>query len=85
MGLGSDAATFAADAILTANSLFALPDAIKISRKTMKTVRFNIIFPLIIKAAVMISALIYPIMWLAVVADVAVMLLTVLNAARLIK
>ncbi|MBQ2422359.1 MAG: cadmium-translocating P-type ATPase, partial [Clostridia bacterium] len=85
MGLGSDAATFAADAILTANSLFALPDAIKISRKTMKTVRFNVIFPLIIKAAVMISALIYPIMWLAVVADVAVMLLTVLNAARLIK
>ena len=85
MGLGSDAAIDAADAILTGNSLFALPDAIKICRKTMKTVRFNIIFPLIIKAAVMISALVYPIMWLAVVADVAVMLVTVIGAARLIK
>ena len=51
----------------------------------MQTVRFNIVFPLIIKTAVMISALIYPIMWLAVVADVAVMLVTVIGAARLIK
>ena len=33
----------------------------------------------------MISALIYPIMWLAVVADVCVMIITALNAARLIK
>ena len=85
MGLGSDAAINAADAILTANSLFALPGAIKICRKTMKTVRFNIIFPLVIKAAVMLLALIHPIMWLAVVADVVVMLITVLNSARLIK
>lgn len=85
MGLGSDAAIEAADAVLTGDSLNALPDAIKICRKTVKTVRFNIAFPLIIKAAVMISALIYPIMWLAVVADVCVMIITALNAARLIK
>ncbi len=85
MGLGSDAAIEAADAVLAGDSLDALPDAIKICKKTVKTVRFNIIFPLAIKAAVMISALIYPIMWLAVVADVCVMLITALNAARLIK
>ena len=85
MGLGSDAAIEAADAVLTGDSLNALPDAIKICKKTVKTVRFNIAFPLIIKAAVMISALIYPIMWLAVVADVCVMIITALNAARLIK
>ena len=85
MGLGSDAAIEAADAVLTGDSLNALPDAIKICKKTVKTVRFNIAFPLIIKAAVMISALIYPIMWLAVAADVCVMIITALNAARLIK
>ena len=85
MGLGSDAAIEAADAVLTGDSLNALPDAIKICKKTVKTVRFNIAFPLIIKAAVMISALVYPIMWLAVVADVCVMIITALNAARLIK
>ncbi len=85
MGLGSDAAIEAADAILMADSLAALPDAIKISRRTMRTVRFNIVFPLVAKFAVMVSALIYPIMWLAVAADVAVMIITVINAARLIK
>ncbi len=85
MGLGSDAAIEAADAVLTANSLSSLEKAIKICRKTMKTVRFNIVFPLAVKLAVMLSAVIYPIMWAAVVADVVVMLITVLNSARLIK
>ncbi len=85
MGLGSDAAIEAADAVLMADALSALPAAIKICRKTMRTVRFNIAFPLVVKAAVMISALIYPVMWLAVLADVAVMIITALNSARLIK
>lgn len=85
MGLGSDAAIEAADAILTGDSLASLPTAIKISRRTMGAVRFNIAFPLLVKLAVMVSALFYPIMWLAVAADVVVMIITVINAARLIK
>ena len=85
MGLGTDAAIEAADAVLTGDSLAALPDAIKISRKTMRAVRFNIAFPLAVKLAVMATALIYPIMWLAVAADVVVMMITVLNSARLVR
>lgn len=85
MGLGSDAAIEAADAILTGDSLTPLPDAIKISRRTMRAVKFNIAFPLLVKLAVMVSALFYPIMWLAVAADVVVMIITVINSARLIK
>jgi Cd2+/Zn2+-exporting ATPase len=85
MGLGTDAAIEAADAVLTGDSLAALPDAIRISRKTMRAVRFNIAFPLAVKLAVMATALIYPIMWLAVAADVVVMMITVLNSARLVR
>lgn len=85
MGLGTDAAIEAADAVLTGDSLAALPDAIKISRKTMRAVRFNIAFPLAVKLAVMATALVYPIMWLAVAADVVVMMITVLNSARLVR
>lgn len=85
MGLGTDAAIEAADAVLTGDSLAALPDAIKISRKTMRAVRLNIAFPLAVKLAVMATALIYPIMWLAVAADVVVMMITVLNSARLVR
>lgn len=85
MGLGTDAAIEAADAVLTGDSLAALPDAVKISRKTMRAVRFNIAFPLAVKLVVMATALIYPIMWLAVAADVVVMMITVLNSARLVR
>lgn len=85
MGLGTDAAIEAADAVLTGDSLAALPDAIRISRKTMRAVRFNIAFPLAVKLAVMATALVYPIMWLAVAADVVVMMITVLNSARLVR
>ena len=82
MGLGSDAA----DVVLTNGTFAKLPDAIKISRSAMKTVRFNIAFALALKAIVLILAAFgYAPMWIAVIADTGLSVLTVLNAARLLK
>ena len=86
MGLGSDAAIESADAVLTSGTLAKLPTAIKISRSAMKTVRFNIAFALALKAIVLILAAFgYAPMWIAVIADTGLSVLTVLNAARLLR
>ncbi len=86
MGLGSDAAIESADMVLSAETLTSLPKAIRLSRKTMNTVRANITFSLLIKAAVITLATfgIAP-LWLAVVADTGVSLICVLHSVRLIK
>lgn len=84
MGLGSAAAIEAGDVVLTSGSLDKLPDAVRLSRRVMGVVRFNIAFALIIKAAVLILAAFgFAPMWAAVFADVGVSLLSVLNSARL--
>lgn len=86
MGMGSDAAIEAADIVLLSNRLSALIDAVRLSARTMSIARFNIIFALGIKAIVLLlGALGYAQMWMAVVADVGVSILTVLNATRLLK
>ena len=86
MGLGSDAAIESADMVLSAESLSALPKAIRVCRKTMRTVRVNITFSLLVKALVItLAAFGVAPLWLAVVADTGVCLLCVLNAVRLIK
>ncbi len=86
MGLGSDAAIESADAVLATDDLSKLPDAVSISRKTMRTVKSNIIFSLAIKAIVIILAAIgIAPMWLAVFADTGVSILCVLNSTRLLK
>lgn len=86
MGLGSGAAIEAADIVLSANNLSALPKSIRHFRKTMGIIKFNIIFALVIKAAVLILAAfgMAP-MWAAVLADVGVCLLCIANSARLIN
>lgn len=86
MGLGSDAAIESADVVLSSGDLSQLPTAVKISRKTMATVKVNIIFSLLIKAIVIILGAfgIAP-MWLAVFADTGVTVLCVLNSIRLLK
>lgn len=86
MGLGSDAAIESADMVLSAENLSALPAAIRLCRKTMRTVRGNIAFSLAVKAAVITLAVfgIAP-LWLAVAADTGVCLLCVLNSVRLIR
>lgn len=84
MGLGSAAAIEAGDVVLTSGSLARLPDAVRLSRRVMGVVRFNIAFALTVKAAVLILAAVgFAPMWAAVFADVGVSILSVLNAARL--
>lgn len=86
MGLGSDAAIESADMVLSAESLSALPKAVRICRKTMNTVRGNIAFSLSVKVLVIALAAfgIAP-LWIAVAADTGICLLCVLNSVRLIK
>ncbi len=86
MGLGSEAAIEAADAVLSAGDLTALPDAVKLARKTINTIRSNIIFALVIKAAVIVLAFFgLAQMWMSVLADTGVCVACVLYTARLLR
>ena len=82
-GAGSDAAIEAADIVLMDDSPLKIATAIRISRKTLRIVRENIIMALGIKGICLIlGALGIANMWLAIFADVGVMILAVLNAIR---
>ena len=86
MGLGSEAAIEASDAVLASGTLEQLPNAIKLSRRVMNTVRTNIIFAISVKALVIIlAALGFAAMWMSVIADTGVSVACVLYAARLLK
>ena len=81
--LGSDAAIEAADVVIMDDSLLKIPEAIRISVRTMSIVRQNVWFALAVKALVLLlGAIGYAGMWLAVFADVGVMVLAILNATR---
>ena len=81
--LGSDAAIEAADVVLMDGNPKKLASAIAIARKTMGIVKQNILFALAVKAAILVlGAVGFANMWLAVFADVGVSLLAVLNAMR---
>lgn len=81
--LGSDAAIEAADIVIMDDDISKLPQAVKLSRKTMRLVKENIIFALAVKFAIMIlGALGFANMWLAVFADVGVSMIAILNALR---
>ena len=86
MGTGSEIANNTADGILISNDIAMLPNIIKVAKKTMRIVTFNIAFSLLAKLVVLIVGLFgtAPI-WLAVLADTGVTLLTVLNALRIFK
>ena len=81
--LGSDAAIEAADVVLMDDKPSKIPLAMAIARKTLAIVRQNIIFALGVKGLVLaLTAVGLANMWLAVFADVGVMVLAVLNATR---
>lgn len=81
--IGSDAAIEAADIVLMDDKPSKIASAIKISKRTMRIVRQNIVFALAVKLAVMIlGALGFANMWAAVFADVGVSVLAILNAMR---
>ncbi len=85
-GVGSDSAIEASDVVLMYDNLTALIDARKISVKTMRIVKENIIFALGVKILVLVlSALGLTNMWWAVFADVGVAFLAILNAMRCMK
>ena len=84
--MGSDAAIEAADIVLMDDDPAKVALAIRISRKTLRIVRENIIFALGIKAAVLIlGALGFATMWAAVFADVGVSVIAILNAMRCLR
>ena len=86
MGLGSEAAIEAADVVLSAGVLTALPNAVRLARKTMRTIRTNIIFALAVKAAVIVLAFFgLAQMWMSVLADTGVSVICVLYTARLLR
>ena len=81
--LGSEAAIEAADVVLMDDDPLKIAQAIGISRKCLRIVRENIVFALGVKAiCLVLSALGLANMWLAIGADVGVMVLAVLNAIR---
>ena len=81
--MGSDAAIEAADIVLMDDNPLKIAKAIRISRKCMRIVRQNIVFALAVKGVCLVlGALGLANMWLAVFADVGVMILAVLNAIR---
>ncbi|MBO4819739.1 MAG: cadmium-translocating P-type ATPase [Firmicutes bacterium] len=81
--LGSDAAIEAADVVLMDDDPKKIAKAIKISRKCINIVKQNIVFALGVKVVCLIlAALGIANMWVAIIADVGVMILAVLNAIR---
>ena len=81
--MGSDAAIEAADIVLMDDNPLKIPKAIKISRKCLGIVYQNIVFAISVKVLALVCvALGVANMWIAVFADVGVMILAILNAIR---
>ena len=85
-GLGSDSAIEAADIVIMTDEPSKISTAIKISKKTMKIVRENIVFAITVKILVLIlSAIGVATMWEAVFADVGVAIIAILNSLRMLN
>ena len=84
--MGSDAAIEAADIVLMDDKPSKIAEAIRISKRTNRIVKQNIVFALAVKAAVLLlGALGDANMWEAVFADVGVSVLAILNALRALR
>ena len=84
--MGSDAAIEAADIVLMDDDPAKISLAMRIARKTVRIVRENIVFALGVKALVLVlGALGFANMWLAVFADVGVSVIAILNAMRCMR
>ena len=85
-GLGADSAIEAADIVIMTDEPSKINTAMKISKKTMRIVKQNIIFAIGIKIAVLIlSAFGLSTMWEAVFADVGVSVMAIINSLRALK
>lgn len=82
-GLGSDAAIEAADIVLMDDDPLKLATAMRMAKKCMRIVRQNIFFCIAVKVICLgLGAVGFANMWMAIFADVGVMILAVLNAVR---
>lgn len=85
-GLGADSAIEAADVVIMNDEPSRIVNAINLSKKTMRIVKENIIFAILIKVIVLIlSACGLSTMWEAVFADVGVSIIAILNALRVLR
>lgn len=85
MGSGADAAIEAADVVFMNSRLSAIPESIKIAKKTKAIAMQNVIGALVIKALVMVLGFAgIASMWMAVLADSGVAMLCVLNSVRIL-
>jgi Cd2+/Zn2+-exporting ATPase len=85
-GAGSAQALETADLALMADDLSQLPIAIRLGRKAIRTIRFNIWFALLIKAFFLVAAFFgVATLWMAVFADMGASLIVTLNGMRLLK
>lgn len=85
-GLGSDAAIEAADVVIMTDEPSKLVDSIKLSKRSMRIVKENIIFAIFVKILVLVlSAVGIATMWGAVFADVGVSIIAIINALRALR
>ena len=81
--LGSDSAIEAADIVIISDNLEKIPEAIRISRKTLLISKENIVFAISVKLLILaLGAVGLAGMWLSVFADVGVAVLAILNSMR---
>ncbi len=84
--IGSDAAIEAADVVLMDDDPIKIPKAIKISRKCIGIVYQNIVFSLLVKfVCLILGAFGVANMWVAIFADVGVMIIAILNSIRALR
>ena len=85
-GLGSDAAIEAADIVLLKDEPAMIISTIKIAKETLRVVKFNVRFSMVIKIVVLVFAAFgYVTMWEAVFADVGVMIIAIINSMWVAK
>ena len=84
-GLGSDAAIEAADIVIMDDQIDKIAKAIKIAEKTMRIVKANIAFVLLVKFSVLLLGTFgYADMWLAIFSDVGVSVIAIINSMRIL-
>lgn len=84
MGKGADIAIETSDIAIMSDEPSKVVDILKISRKTKKIVKQNIIFALSIKVIFLVCSILFTVpMWFAIFADVGVALITIINALRI--
>lgn len=85
-GIGSDSAIEAADVVIMSDNLTKISTAVKIARRTVRISTENIVFALGVKGLILIlGALGFANMWLAVFADVGVAAIAILNSMRALR